>query len=396
MSVLYTVKAFVLCIGAALIASAAYSQSFEDYLLLNESYCTGNGGDWSGVTCSSGSSRNYAQERAEKKYKEELAATMARAKGYERDLLNWAREIDVNHQQVRKLQIHYPPTFTQQRTTHFICLQNSLIAIVMAADNPDLFSNSMDFYGHHSPTLQTHIATFYWHLGQFIWPTADVQSVESYKPLELERREVQDAVNAVIIDQLRILPGALRIRLHDYEPTERLGIPRQEMIMEQIGFNPRASDYGGVFSETYCEFPHALPRDRVFSRQTEAAMSELERISRFRLDDLFLDVPTFGAANITRQEEQTAYEQATESFLGMTARLNSDGPLVLLSVDESSHAYTNTYLRAGDIILNADNTPVSTLSALRELANTLKSKGHSSIKLTVKRSGGYSLMTLGI
>lgn len=81
-------------------------------------------------------------------------------------------------------------------------------------------------------------------------------------------------------------------------------------------------------------------------------------------------------------------------YLGMTANINSDGPLKLQSVDANSAAYKTGWLRDGDIIYRADNAPVKNLTELSERVNAAIERGQRSISLSVERPGSFFNTTL--
>ena len=81
-------------------------------------------------------------------------------------------------------------------------------------------------------------------------------------------------------------------------------------------------------------------------------------------------------------------------FLGMTANLNSEGPLQLHSVEPTSSAHTVSRLRAGDIITQAGRSPVRNLEDLGVQVRAAHARGQRSINLSVARGNAYFGTTL--
>lgn len=270
-----------------LTSSPAASQTMEDYLILNDSYCTGSGGNSTGMGCSTGRSRNYAQERELKERLEKEAAEWSSANRYESDLLNWLADLEIdmpyNGDEVR---FSFPESPSERWIRHFICLQNSLFSLYMAADYPDLYYRSANFYGW-SPNLHIKAMTAYWHAGQLIWPAENVNLVESFQPIALENSHTREILNSLIRQQLEGSPQAMRIRLVDFAPRDDAGVYKQGSLLEQIGFSPLTTGYDSIFAKIHCEFAWALPRERVFSPQTDAFLQGLKRRKNFKIGDIF-------------------------------------------------------------------------------------------------------------
>ena len=266
-SVLRAVACAVFCN----IAASASADMFTDFLILDQSYCTGNGGRHDGISCNY-SGGDTTRQRLVGEYEEELAAAAARADAYEVQLIEWLLDLDPDLSafdvdgDVAELVTPASPDISR----HYVCLHASLFALLMAAENPSLFAESANFYDWQSSTaLNVHGMAAFWHIREVFALSG------GHGKLGIEHEAQRKQIVRLLARELRNSIGAMAIRLADFRPSDASGVWKQDSILSHIGFYPRASDrYESLFSRMDCQSPATMPLAERYSPHSLAFVSK--------------------------------------------------------------------------------------------------------------------------
>ncbi|WP_428511521.1 hypothetical protein [Roseovarius sp.] len=253
---------FVRAVAALLISlgSSAAAQGAWDYIILNDSYCTGNGGTSTGMTCSGASSaqrwREIARQEFIREYDAKMAAAQSRADSFESRFLSWLAAYEAPDLAVALdpaadafVDAEAAERNAEALAKHTHCLHSSLFSLVLDFEQNDLANEAGKFFsGNIGGYTHWHLA--YYHLGRIIALT----SGDTLARLEIETPEQNAMLRALISEHVANAVAAIKNRLVNFQPSTVSGVRQQESLLYHIGFHPGDTDlYDSPFARMSCK-----------------------------------------------------------------------------------------------------------------------------------------------
>ncbi|ABD54072.1 hypothetical protein [Jannaschia sp. CCS1] len=340
------------------LTGTAQGQSPWDVIALTDSYCTGSGGNFTGMGCEDGSSgglspREQALAALEQEWLLSVALAQEQADSFQAGYYAWLEGYTPEDMSaiphVRRPDL--PNADHPDMIDAYLCLRSNIASLALAADAPALFEDAAGLY---RSTLAgyagAHARMAYYHLSQIL-----VTAYPEAGPLSLETPDHAAFVRGILAAEIGSVGFFASGRAAGFAATWEVGDAHFDALLYHIGFHPGTYEhYDSLLAGLSCRTPDfraGIPE----SARTVAFVRTLEMRpdwTDFTLRDLLPpdDMAAFGFAD--EADQMVAFLRAAQDRpMVRLSQVDFPSPVIAAYVDSlgtTAALFEVIELRPGD------------------------------------------------